>query len=781
MEKSTGNRKTQEREINFQWFIVTFLVHWKWFLLSIVSFLLGGYLYLRYATPIYQVASSIILKDSKRGGLGNSELSVFENMGILENNSNVDNEMEILRSRNLIEAVVIEQELYIRYVIKGKFKDTELYNGSYTKFYTSTPVKVFADAKIISALNGTIYLNVSLTDKSTIRVIGHYGGREFMSEYSSLPAVLKTPIGEVLLLSDEKFLLKKEYPLDIQIIPPLWMAQRYMGALRLNLTDKNTTVVQLLLKETHTKRGEDFLSKLVELYNRDAMDDKNKAATNASRFISDRLIGLTDELIISEKSIEDYRKKNRITSLDVESEMLMKEDNEYEKKLVQNGTEKLLLSYLEEELNNDNSSLLPATLGGINPSLSSGIENYNRTLLERERLLAYTSDESPVVIRVDERLNMLKEDIRAGIKALKYTLTRQEEEYAKMNKYYGGDIEDVPRRERELTELVRQQMIKANLYVDLLKRREEIDLTLAVTAPRAKVLESPLASGPIAPRRSMIYLMCLAGGFLFPFFISGFREMLNYKLSDEEEVRRLSEVPIIVSLPYVRSNDALVVTPTATTAIVERFRLLRTNLQFTLDNVDKKSILVTSTISGEGKTFVSINLAMIFSLKYKTLLVGLDIRRPKITDHLGLPKQLGLISYLTGEETDVNKLINRNVKGTNLDALVSGVVPPNPNELLIERTLDKMFADLRKQYDYIIIDSSPVGSVSDAFLLSRVSDASLFVVRKDWTPKSAIFLVNNINEEKRLNNVNLVLNAFNSGKGGRYGYGYGYGYGSEEK
>jgi capsular exopolysaccharide synthesis family protein len=282
-------------------------------------------------------------------------------------------------------------------------------------------------------------------------------------------------------------------------------------------------------------------------------------------------------------------------------------------------------------------------------------------------------------------------------------------------------------------------------------------------------------------------MLCLLGGVLCPFIVIGIRELFNYKISNEEEVRRFSGVPVIVSLPMIKSRDSmLVITPHSTTAIAERFRLLRTNLQYVLTNPDKKVILITSAISGEGKTFVSINLAVTFSLKYKTILVGLDIRRPKIGIYLNLPKKAGLISYLTGSETDIDQLINKNINGTGLDVLTSGIIPPNPNELLMEKTLDDLFDVLRKMYDYVIIDTSPVGSVSDAFLVNRVSDVSLYIVRGNFSPKSSMALINNIYGENRLNNVNIVLNAFDSKKS-NYGYGYGsygsygsygYGYGS---
>jgi capsular exopolysaccharide synthesis family protein len=786
------NVKNSGKEIDFQWFILSFLIHWKWFLLSIILFLLLGFFRLRYTTPVYVVHAKIILKDSKRGGLSNSELSVFESMGFLENSKNVENEMEILSSRNLLENVVIAQELFIKYIVKGHFKNTELYGDGNSNFYYSAPVKVFVDTTVITSLHTAIILNVSTEDSEVIHVVGNYGGQEFSGEYSALPAVIATPVGELLLLDDPNSKLRPEYPVEIQVVPPLWVAQQYMGMLNLSLTDNNTTVVRLSLSETIRKRGEDFLIRLIDLYNSDTMADKDRAANNASRFIDERLEDLKEELVLSEVDVQVYKQRNKIANINTETGLIIGERNEYEKKLIETGTKMLLLTMLEEEFNNSNVDLrqLPASLGGNldAPSLTGSMDRYNQMVLERGRLLTYTEAESPIIKRLDERLTILRENIIVNLQTLRLTLKEQQTQYEKLKQLYDTGIEDVPRKERELADIVRQQLIKANLFVELLSRREEIALTLAVTAPSAKVLESPLSSGgPIAPQRMKMYMMCLLAGVISPFVIIGIRELFNYKISYEDTVRRFTEgVPVIVSLPLVKSKESLVITPHSTTAVAERFRLLRTNLQYVLNNPDRKVILVTSTISGEGKTFVSINLAVTFSLRYKTILVGLDIRRPKIGVYLNLPKKAGLISYLTGNESDLSQIINRNVAGTGLDVLVSGIVPPNPNELLMEKTLDDLFVQLRQMYDYVIVDTSPVGSVSDAFLVNRISDVSLYIVRGGFSPKSSMALINNIYDENRLNNVNIILNAFDSKKSGYgygygyggYGYGYGYGYGS---
>lgn len=776
--KQSEVAKSKSREVDLQWFIFGFLAHWYWFLFSVILFLLAGYLYLRYSVPVFEVASKITVKDSRKGGLSNTELSFYEDMGFLQANSIVENEIKVLGSRNLIESVVLENELYIQYIVKGKIKDTELYGNS-NPFYSSTPIKVFADQQIISSLSRAIILRIMVEDNSIIRVEGTYGSRTFKSEYASLPGVLNTPIGELFLLPDETTVLRKQYPLEVRIVPPLWVAQHYGKLLNLELVDKNTTIVALSLRETHRKRGEDFLRTLVDLYNRDTMDEKNKAARTASGFIQERLAVLNKDLQEAEKEVEAYKKNNYIASVLVESEIAVTEDNIMGKKIVQLETQEVMLSYLLDELNKENSQIIPPLGNVTDLPLSVLIQKYNAYVTERDRLLNLVSPDAPILKRHEEQIVSLRANIRKSIDGLLYALNKERNESMGLSSKYTAGIQDIPRRERELANLERAKNIKAELYVALLTQRESIELTLAITAPSATVLEDPLSSGvPVSPNRFMVYMLCLIGGFMFPFLVIALREMMNFKLSQESEVKRFSDVPVIISLPLVKKmKENIIVTPSTTTAIVERFRLLRTNLQF-IFGAEKKSILLTSTVSGEGKTFISINLAATFALKYKTLLVGLDVRRPKMNSYLGLSNKKGLISYILGEETDVDKLITKNVNDSNLDILVSGPIPPNPNELLIDKSLDKLFSILRQKYDYIIIDSSPIGSVSDAFLLNRISDVSLYVIRGGLAPKSAISLVNNIYKEKRLNNLHLVLNGFSENRYGYdYNYGYGYGYG----
>jgi capsular exopolysaccharide synthesis family protein len=404
--------------------------------------------------------------------------------------------------------------------------------------------------------------------------------------------------------------------------------------------------------------------------------------------------------------------------------------------------------------------------------------------MEKERLLTYSSEQSPVVIRLNEKIYTSRQGITNEILGIRRTLGAREQEIKKEHLRYDSYISDIPRREREYADKLRQQRIKESLYVVLLEKKEEANLSLAVTAPSAKVIEDPLAGKlPIAPNKMLVMLVAVLVGLAVPLIIFLLKENLNYKIETDMDVKRLTNIPLLASLPLDKKKNPLVVNSQSTTPIAEMFRLLRTNLQFALGAPEKKIVLITSSISGEGKTFVSINLAVTFALKYKTILIGLDIRKPKLANYMNLSQRQGIVSYLNGDITDVDSIIQPSGVHENLDVIAAGPVPPNPNELLMERSLDRLFAELRNKYEYIIVDTSPVGSVSDSFLLDRISDVSLFVLRSKITPKAGINLVNNIYEDNRLKKLQLVLNGVSDDTNlgqygyGRYGYGYGYGYG----
>ncbi|MDR1122274.1 MAG: polysaccharide biosynthesis tyrosine autokinase [Dysgonamonadaceae bacterium] len=766
------------REIDFYWIISRLIIHWKWFLLSILLFLSLAYLRLRYSIPIYRVQTSIMLKDNERGGLNNSEISVFDAMGILKAGDNVDNEVQALRSRDLIESVVKELDLHIRYLVKGRVIDSELYGVDNMAYYDSAPVTVSLDSTFMPSLRGSLFLQLIPEGDTLIRLEGGYWNHAFSAEFTHFPVDIETPVGMITLHKTDNISLHPSFPLEIIISPYLTMASFYQSMLLVEVVGKNTSVVSLTLQETHRRRGEDFLATLTELYNQDVMNDKNKAAANASLFINERLTLLEGDLSDLEKEIETYRHSNRLTDIQSESSLLLSEDNNYGKRLKEAVTNLELLDYLQETLDFEGSiapipSSMFNSLSLSDGVLSTDIGKYNQLIMDRKRLSATMESSAPAILRLDERIRLLKDDIRTNLFAIRQMMQSRQKELEDLSLHYDYSLGDIPRREREYMEKIRQQKTKADLYTNLLARREEVALALVVTAPSAKVLESALASSnPVAPNRFAVYVLFLFCGFIVPYIVIGIRRFFNYKIETEAEVRAHSSVPITLNLPISKMKKDIVVRPDSTSVVVERFRLLRTNLQFLLDSKAEKVIQVTSCISGEGKTFISMNLAMIFALKYKTLLVGLDIRRPQLSSRMLLSKNSGgIVSYLQGKESDIDSLIVRDVEGVGLDVLPAGGIPSNPNELLMEPALDELFKELRKRYDYIIVDASPVGSVSDAYLIDRVSDATLFIVRQNYTPKSVLPMLEDVHAEKRLKNINILLNGFSNRSSG-YGYSY---------
>ncbi|MDR0686699.1 MAG: polysaccharide biosynthesis tyrosine autokinase [Dysgonamonadaceae bacterium] len=776
MEGNKQETKIRERqqEIDYQWFIYNFLIYWKWFVLSVAIFLAIGYLKVRYAVPVYEINSSIALKG--RGISQNDDVGLFEAMGFIQASSNISNEIYTMRSRNMIHTVVTEEKFYIRYFVKGKIKDTEIY-GYGNNFYNTAPVRAYVDSAVLASLNTTMVLTVSRSEYNKIQVEGYYNGYDIKGDYSSLPATVETPIGEVLLLPDPDTELDSRVPLNINITPPLWVAQNFMSNLSISDERGNSRKLNIKLTDTHPGRGVDFLNKLVEIYNRETINEKNESTKIALTFIEGRSREYEKDLYEAEDRVQFWREEN--DGLDVMSEVGFVQSGEYEleRKLVEIESSYRKINAVESELRSDEYKQIITPIDGIVGALPELVRRYNDLVLERDKTRAYASDDIPLLKQMIIKLDNIREQLVLAIEGARQGLDTDKRKLQDVLGFYNTSGEILPSKQRDLGDVSRFQGLVAEMYTSMQTKKLDLELTMAVQASVVKILESPLSSGAfISPTPKMTYLMCIVFGIVIPFVILGIRAILNSKLTSESEVTRFSKVPIVISLPFIKKKESIIIKSGSTKPVIERFRLMRTNLQFVLGE-DKKTILITSTLSGEGKTFVSLNLAMTFALRYKTLLVGLDVRRPKLNSYFNLPKNEGVVAYLLGEKTNVDELIYKNVNDTHMDVLVSGSIPPNPNELLMDKRLDQLFLELRKRYDYIVIDSSPVGSVSDAFLLKRISDVSLFIIRRNMTPKSALALLNDIHEKNRLDNLNIVLNAFSRKDVGYYGSGYGYGYG----
>lgn len=733
-----------------------------------------AWLYLQYATPVYNITASIIVKDDKKGGSAGSDLSTFEDMGIFSSTKNIDNEIEILLSKTLVKNVVNELELYTHYFTKDGFQEIELYRNS--------PILVRFSPEDAERLTDPILLTLNLLPNGQFDVIVEINERTISKHFDQLPAVLPSEIGTLTFLPNTECASSEYTTLDVTIVKPLKEAKGYVKALTIEPTSKTTSVATVSLKNTDKQRGEDFINKLIEMYNRNANNDKNEIAQNTAHFIDERIAVINQELGTTEQELESFKRSAGLTDLSADAQLAVSEKSQYEKRCVENGTQLNLIQYLSDYLDQaDPAVVLPANVGLNDTSLAELINQYNLLVLERTRLLRTSSESNPVIRKLDSsihdmraNLNTTLVSVRKGLLITKADLDRQASKFA-------GRINNAPTQERQFVSIQRQQEIKAGLYLMLLQKREENNIALAATANNAKIIDDALAENtPVSPKGKMIYMIALVFGLGIPVVIIYILHLLNFRIEGHSDVERLTTVPIVGDVPLAgQSGDAhaIVVRENDNDLMTETFRNLRTNLLFMMGEPDKKVILVTSTTSGEGKTFIASNLAVSLALLgKKVILLGLDIRKPGLnkvfhTSH----KEKGITQYLSAPQSvDLHSLIQPSQVTSNLSLLFGGAVPPNPTELLARPALEEVLNTLRQEYDYIVMDTAPIGMVTDTQIIARVADVSIYVCRADYTHKNDYRLINELQERKRLPHLCTVINGLDMTKN-KYGYYYGYG------
>lgn len=516
----------------------------------------------------------------------------------------------------------------------------------------------------------------------------------------------------------------------------------------------------------------------MEVYNYEAIEDKNQEAMNTQLFIDERIGIIDQELGTAERNVEQYKQSQGLTDIQTDLQRDMQMGGVYEQQLVEVETQLNVVSSLDDYLNNpeNENRTIPSNIGINDPTLQATTSEYNRLLLERERLSQSMTDDNPAMRRMNEQIEGLRQSIGSSINSVQQGLQIRQREVRNQANLFGGRVSNMPTQEREFMELSREQQIKASLFLMLLEKREENALALAAFANKAKVLDEPANGGKVAPRTMMVALAALLLGLLIPMGIIYLMDLLSFRITSRSEVDRISKVPILGDIPAFDEEGNMAVKENETRQIDEAFRMLRTNLLLSL-GADNKVVVFTSTVSGEGKTFVALNTAISLSLlNKKVLLVGLDLRVPRLTDYLKLETKEGFTNYLSGFNTDLDSLIVPFELTANLFVLPAGPIPPNPAELLSRPSLDKAIEKLKQEYDLIIIDSSPASQVTDTLIINRISDATVYMCRANYSSKGNLRYANELMQQKKLKNMVLVINDVDEFHHG-YGYGYGYGYG----
>ncbi len=785
----------KEEKTDFKAVLFKYTIHWPWFVACILLCMAGAWLYLRYTPPVYNISASVIIKDNDKNSKASSGMADLEDLGFYSSINNFDNEVEILQSRTLIKKVVEELDLYISYAAKSSFHDIELYKSS--------PVKVWITPEEAQKLPAPAYINLTLQPGNKLNVKITIGEQEYSKQFDKLPALLTTPSGTFSFTPADSTIAKSEQKIMATVSSPRSVAGSYRGALSIEPTSKSTTIAQISVKSTHTQRGMDFINKLVEIYNRDANDDKNEVATKTAEFIDERINIINGELGTTEQELETFKRDAGLTDLKSDAQLALSENSEYEKKRAENSTQLRLVQFLASYANNPDHAyeVLPVNVGLTDTGLTELINRYNEMLLERKRLLRSSQENNPVVVNLDASIRAMRSNVLTTINSVQRGLAITQADLERQAGKYAGRITNAPGQERQLVSISRQQEIKAGLYLMLLQKREENAITLASTANNARIVDEALADAiPVSPKGKMIYLVALILGVALPVAVIYIIELFKYKIEGRADVEKITSLPIVGDVPFSEnksSEGAIVVHENQNDLMAETFRNVRTNVLYMMKS-NEKVILVTSTTTEEGKTFIASNLAVSLALLGKKIvIVGLDIRKPGLNKAFQLSrKEQGISQFLANpEHTDLMSLVQVSNINPNLSILPGGPIPPNPTELVARESLSQAIDILKKHFDYIILDTAPIGMVTDTLLISRVANASIYVCRADYTHKADYTLINELGEQKKLPNLCTIINGLDMKKKkygyyygyGKYGkyygygkkYGYGYGYGAE--
>lgn len=775
--------KLEEEEggFDFKIILMKLIIYWKWFVVSIVLCLLCAFVYLRYATPVYRIQATVMINDEKKGSFQN-QMMAMQDFGFVGTTGGVDNEIEILRSKSMIKQAIVDMGMFVQYQLGGRIAKRVIY-GNY-------PIEVQISDDDLANLTRSFLLEISHPDSTKYKIEYAYkdlSGEmvEFEKTISGFPYVLESPVGQ-LILSRGEMPMAPGQTLYVSIVPPIKMAKSCLANLSIAPTSKTTSVAHISYLDVNKKRGTDFVNSLVAAYNRENNNDKNVVALKTEEFIKERLDIVAAELDATEMEMAQYKKKSGLTTVVGDAQKILEANSEYERKNVEITTQLKLVTYLRDYVNDPANHLqaIPGNVGLADASLTSLIAKYNEGVVERNRLLRTASESNPTVVDMTMSVELLSKTIRTSVESLYESLTIQKKEVEGQTAKFGTKIGDAPTQEKILMGYERQQEVKSGLYLMLLQKREENSIALAATADNAKIIDAALANDyPVSPKSSMILLVALVLGCAIPVAIIYIMELLRYKIEGRNDLEKLTKVPVLgdvaVSHDLKKGQRGIVVRENDNDIMAETFRSIRTNLQFVLDGPEKKVIQFTSTTSGEGKTFISSNLAMSLALLgKKVILLGLDIRKPRLAEMFGFANRTkGITAFLAGDPDDKELLFDQIIPSgvnDNLDILPAGIVPPNPAELLSKKNLDNAISFLKEKYDYVLLDTAPVGLVTDTLIIARVADASVYVCRADYTAKNDLNLVNSLYAENKLKNMSIVLNGVDMAKR-KYGYYYGYG------
>ncbi|MDR2362256.1 MAG: polysaccharide biosynthesis tyrosine autokinase [Prevotellaceae bacterium] len=736
--------------------ILKYVAYWKWFVVSFIALVLLGLGYLFMATPLYEINASILIKDDKKLGGNSGAMSMLEELDLFSSKKVVENEIEILRSYTLLEEVVKDLNLNVQYTIKDGLRTKMLYGDAPVKIEVVTPTEALFETPLIL----------------------RFEAQRIVINEQSYPqnALVTEPFGSLRVTVNDSLLARwdAEKTITVTFIPVAKMVEALRDQLDVAISAKGTSVINLSLLSPIPERGKDVLNHLIAVYNKAAIADKNNLAGVTLKFIDERLKLVAVDLQDAEENVERYKSAQGITNISTESELFLQTVQQNDLELSKVTIQLDVLRHIEQYVLSDaGRGTTPATLGLNDPTLLSLIKSLTETEAERTLRLQALEPAHPMIQSLNDQIKILKGNIIDNIKILRSSLESMQKNLQAENRRIEIIIQSVPRKERELVDITRQKEIKNQLYVYLLSKREETAISYASTVADSRIIDVARHSlYPVQPKKKIVLLIFGLIGLLLPAGILWLIELFDDKISTKDEIERNLKTPVLGEISFVEQANKLLSLTASRSKHAEQIRTLRTNLTFMQAGGGIRIIMITSSVSGEGKSFLTANLGIaLAALNKKVVVLGFDLRKPGLHKIFGIDNEDGLSNYLSGQVT-LRQIIQNTDQSENLHIISCGHISPNPQELLQGETLPQLFEELKQEYDYIVVDTPPVGLVSDALLINCYADVTIYVVRQNYTPKERIKFINDLYHVKRLKNIGVVINGIKEEKWHGYTYGH---------
>lgn len=766
------NNIDQVQELNINEVVKPYTKRWKWFVVMVILSLVASFFYLKTKDNVFEIVSTVLIKDAKKSS-GGQDFEMLKDLSGLGNmNSNgVDNEIEVFKSKKLMYSVINDLGLQTDIFIPGFFKDTEVYGNA-----SPIIVKVVNEKKYERSVAPIIVnidndnLSLSSDDVGVIR-----------AKFNQLIALKNA---NIIILKNKKYIPTHKSPIKDLILKVSSIEGKtnaYQSNLKVGLVNKEVTVINLTFFYPNVQKAKDIVNKLVDAYNKDAINDKNQESKRTAEFIEERIANVGNDLGNVEAKKEQFKRANQITDLSTEARIGLETSAEARQKQLELASQLELTNSLISFVSKQGSyQVIPNNVGLDNPGAISNITTYNQLVLERNRLLENATTQNPLVVDVTKQINNLRPTILQNLQKNKDGLQLAVNNYINEQNLVTGKILKIPSQEKLFRSIEREQQIKETLYLILLQKKEETQINLAVTAPKARIIDKAYKGKQVEPKKMIVYLVSFVIGLLLPFLIIYLFEIFDNKIKSKHDVEKLTfGKPVIAEIPNVEKGEEDLLKQNDSSPIAEAFRILITNMNFMLPKKKGKIVLVTSSIKGEGKTFVATNLSIILaSPSKKVVLLGGDIRNPQIQRYnVSKKNTLGLSEFLSDDQISLDTIIQNNIlSNPKLDVILSGGIPPNPTDLLSSDRFDFLINELKDRYDYIILDTAPLMLVTDTLLITNVADITLYVTRSKYTEKSLIDFANKNIDAGKIKNAGFVLNVVDKdyfGYGNKYGYGYG--------